>query len=69
VTTPARSRFAEQPELRDRLIGYIAQRDRVEMDRAKAIFAALSIPDLTILEMQARQQSVGFTSDYDPLGR
>ena len=46
------------------MIAFIAQRDHLSIDRAKQIFARLSVPDLTLLELQMRKPQL--TSDYDP---
>lgn len=65
MLTPSRSPLADQPELRDRMLAFIAQRDHVSIDRAKQIFAALTVADLTMLELQMPRPQ--FTSEYDPL--
>ena len=55
--------------LRDQLIAFIAKRDHVSLDRAKAIFATLSPADLIHLELQVRPSRPRFEADYDPYAR
>jgi hypothetical protein len=69
-TIPTRAKLAETPELRDRLIAYVAERDRVPLDRAKTLFASLSFAELTRLELEAdSRRQPPFTAEYDPFAR
>lgn len=67
--TPTRGRLAEEPELRDRLIRYIATRDRISVDSAKNLFNGLSQADAVRLELEMRDRAPQrFAAEYDPLG-
>lgn len=70
MPAPKQPRLAEDAELRDRLIGFIAKRDRVAVDRAKEIFTAMNDQEVVALELYERDRSPPlFTADYDPFAR
>lgn len=57
-------------ETRDQLSARIMKRDGVSDAVARKIVTTLSIPDLTRLELEARDHAApSFTSDYDPYAR
>jgi hypothetical protein len=59
----------DKTELHNQLIAHIARRDRVTTERAKAILATLSPPDLIRLELEARPSRPRFEAEYDPYSR
>lgn len=57
-------------EVRDQLAGRIMKRDGVSDTVARKLVTTLSIPELTRLELEARDHAApSFTSDYDPYAR
>jgi hypothetical protein len=61
--------MADETELHNQMIAFIARRDGVTIERARAIFETLSPPDLIRLELEARPSRPRFEAEYDPYSR
>lgn len=67
-TTPTRATLDD--EIHEQLATRIMKRDGVSDAVARKIVTTLSIPELTRLELEARDYAApSFTSDYDPYAR